>query len=486
MSQRSKLQSLWVFAVPILLVAILWPSFATAQNPSAATKSRQPTVSTPSATGVSLDELKLKRSEVEASQDLDKANKDNAIKLLDQAIGFSELFNELNRQSEVLSQQIESAPIRIKNIQSELDKPFDPPEAIKSVAAGKDALELQQRLQKEKAQLAATKDLLAGWNDQLGQKKDLLQQLPKNIAAAKARHEILNKNLKSQPPAGDPAAITESRRLMLSAEQLKLNAEIKLYEQQLNSHELLVSLFRAESDLAAREIAEREELIKAWQTEAAERVQEEAAQTRLAAEEARDKTPESASAVKEQYDINIALSAELEELTRQVTAVTNNLDLVNNQLQEIDEDFTLATERVESLVLTEAIGLALRRQRQQLPSENKYRQRSAERKLKMSEIREVQYQLERQRRALTDIESQTDKIVDSLVYLTPDKAETLRSEVRSVLTDRRQLLDKLQNGYNQYFKGMQNIEFAEQQLVAKALAYADFLDTHLKFCRLYK
>src|SRR6056300_198941 len=102
MSQHSKLQSLWVFAVPILLLAILQPSFATAQNPSAETKSRQPTVSKPSAAGISLDEIKLKRSEVEASQNLDKANKDIAIKLLDQAIGFGELFNELNRQSEVL------------------------------------------------------------------------------------------------------------------------------------------------------------------------------------------------------------------------------------------------------------------------------------------------------------------------------------------------------------------------------------------------
>ena len=479
MSQNLKRHPLWIAVGLILLVAIMRPLSVTGQNTSSGNKSLQSAASGPYAGSMSLDELKAKRSLVESSQNLDEASKNSALALLDKAIGFSELTNELNRQSEILSQHIKSAPLRIKKVQAELAKPFDPPEGVKTMAAKKDVLDLQQRLQKEQAQLAAARDQFAGWNDQLAMQRDLLLQLPKNISEAKALLKTVGDKLKSPPPAGDPVEIAEARGLRLGAEQLKLNAEIKLYEQQLNSHELLVSLFRAESDLAAREIAEREEMIKAWQAVFADRVHKEAAQARQAAEEARDKTPESALAVKEQYDINIALSAELEELSLQVTAVNSDLEKVSKLLQEIEEDFTLATERVENLVLTEAIGLALRRQRQMLPRADKYRQRSDERKLRMSEIREIQFRLERQRLALTDTESEADEIVDSLVYLTPDKAETLRSDIRDLLTDRRQLLDKLQTGYNQYFKGLQNIEFTEQQLVARAEAYADFLDTHL-------
>jgi potassium efflux system protein len=483
MSQNSKLHPLRIAVVLVGLIAILQPSMAGGQDTASEIKSQPPAVSGSLPGGATLDGLKVKRSELEASQDLSKAEKDSAIALLDQAIGFNDLASEFKRQSDTLSQQIKSAPGRIKKIEAELANPFEPPEAVKAMAADKDALELQQRLQKEQAQLAAAKDQLAGWNDQLSQRRDFLQQLPKKIAETKARLQLVNENLKSQPPAGEPAVISESRRLMLGAEQLKLNAEIKLYEQQLNGHEILVSLFRAEGDLAARAIAEREELIKAWQAEAAARVQQEAAQTRQAAEEAKDKTPEAALAVKEQYDTNIALSAKLEALSLKVTTVNQTLEAVTNQLQQIEDDFTLATERVESLVLTEAVGLALRRQRQQLPQADYYRRNSAERKLKMSEIREIQFSLERQRRALTDLESETNKIVDSLVYLTPDKAETLRSDVRNLLTDRRQLLEKLQTGYNQYFKGLQNIEFAEQRLIARAEEYADFLDTHLVWIR---
>jgi len=289
--------------------------------------------------------------------------------------------------------------------------------------------------------------------------------------------------LQNQSAGDDTGLVTEARRLMLRTKQLKLRAAIKVYQQQLDSHELLVSLSRAERDLAAREIAQREGLITAWQAEVATKVQEETAQVRQEAEEARDKAPELAKALKDQYDLNIALSAELEELTHQVTAVTKNLEKVTNHLQQIEEDFDLATDRVKTLVITEAVGLALRRQRQLLPSADKYRQGSSKRKLKMSEIRETQYRLERQRRELTDTESETDKILDSLVYLTPEKAETQRVDVRNLLADRRTLLEKLQTGYNQYFKGLQNIEFAEQQLGARAKEYAAFLDTHLVWIR---
>jgi potassium efflux system protein len=472
-----------MIAVLVLLVTILNPTSVTGQDKPSATSSRPPAAAAQSTADLSTDNLELKRAEVQASQSLDDAVKDNAIKMLDQAIAFRKSFDEFERQSKDLSRRINTAPQRFKTIKSEMAKPFQSPEAVKALAAGKTALELEQRLQKEKAQLAVAKDLQAGWNDQISKLKDLLGRLPQNIANAKGRLKAVEKELQAQVGAPDHAVATESRRLMLETEQLKLVAEIKLYEQQLSSHELGVSLAMAEQDLATREVTGRENLTKAWQAEVTDQVHDDAAQVKKEAEEARDKAPELARALKDQYDINIALSAEVVKIAEQVTAVDNDLDQVTNQLKAIEDDFALATDRVKSLILTETIGLALRRQRQLLPSTIKYRRDSSERKLKMSEIRELQHGLERQRRELTDLESKGDEIIDSLVYLKPDKAETLRPDVRDLLTDRRQLLEKLLNGNNQYFKGLQNLEVAEQQLVTIAEEYADFLDAHLVWLR---
>jgi len=483
MFKNSIPRPLGIVAVIVLLGTILNPPSASGQDKPSATSSRPAAVTAQSAASLSVDRLRLKRTEVEASQGLDKASKDSAINLLDQAIGYGEARDEFNQLSEALSRQIKSAPQRIQTIQSELARPFLPPQAVKTRGAKKDSLELAQRLQKEQAQLAAAKDVQAGWNNQLYKQKDLLGHLPKNIADARADLKTVDEELQNQSAGDDSGLVAEARRLMLRTKQHKLGAAIKVYEQQLDSHELLLSLSRAERDLAAREIAQREGLINAWQAAVEKKVQEEATQVRQEAEEARDKAPELAPALKDQYDLNIALSEELEELTHQVTAVTKNLEAVTNHLQQIEEDFDLATDRVKTLVITEAVGLALRRQRQLLPSTDKYRQGSSKRKLKMSEIRETQYRLEGQRRKLADTESETDKIIDSLVYLTPEKAEAQRVDVRNLLSDRRTLLEKLQTGYNQYFKGLQNLEFAEQQLVARAKEYAAFLDTHLVWIR---
>jgi len=420
---------------------------------------------------------------VEGSPDLGAAEKESAIKMLDRAISFHKSFGEYEQQSNNLSRQMNKAPQRIATIKSELLRPKQPPKAVNVLAAEKTALELAQLLQEEKAQLAVAREAKTGWSNQISKLKELLESLPPKIASGRERLKAVDRELQSQRDATASPVITEVRRLMLLAEQLKLKAEIKLHEQQLNSQEILLSLAMAEHELATRDVNRRESMVKAWQAKVASQVQEEAVKVRQEAEEARDKAPELATALKEQYDINIALSAELEKLATNAAAVNSELDSVNTQLKEIEEDFALATDRVESLVLTETIGMALRRQRQLLPSVDKFQRGSYERRRKMSEIREIQYRLERERRELADGETKTDQIIDSLVYLKPDTAEKLRPEVRNMLTDRRLLLAKLQAGYNQYFKALQNLEIADQQLVAKAEAYAEFLDAHLVWIR---
>ena len=76
MSKISKLHHLGIVVVLALLATILHPFLLAAQNASSATSSKPPGASVQPAGGVSLDELKLKRSEVEASQNLEKASKD--------------------------------------------------------------------------------------------------------------------------------------------------------------------------------------------------------------------------------------------------------------------------------------------------------------------------------------------------------------------------------------------------------------------------
>ncbi|MHC4434523.1 MAG: mechanosensitive ion channel domain-containing protein, partial [Planctomycetota bacterium] len=139
--------------------------------------------------------------------------------------------------------------------------------------------------------------------------------------------------------------------------------------------------------------------------------------------------------------------------------------------------------RVKTTVLTEAIGLALREQRESLPSLRGYRRDSAERQLKMSEIREAQFRVDRERRDLADLDAETGGVMQSLGPISEAELTPLRTRVRDLLGDRRELLEKLQTGYRRLFRNLQNLEFTEQQLVTKADEYAGFLDRHLLWIR---
>jgi potassium efflux system protein len=267
------------------------------------------------------------------------------------------------------------------------------------------------------------------------------------------------------------------------AEQSKLQAEIELYELQMTSQDILLSVMTAERDLASRYVTKRKAFIKTWQDQVQKRRQHEALQAREAAEKAKTKAPEMPIVLKKEFDINIELGEALEELIRDEAEVTKRIERMQTQLKKLKEDYALSRQRVDTMVLTDAIGLALRAQRQALPDSDQYRLESAKRLKKMSEIREAQIELDHKRLDLTNLDSELDRIIGSLGSLPGDKLSQLKSDVRKLLIDRRVLVEKLQNGYLRYLGDLQSLEYTEQQLTVGAEAFAEFLDRHLLWIR---
>ena len=345
------------------------------------------------------------------------------------------------------------------------------------------SLQLEQHLQQEETELANAQNNFSNWNIQLGKQKDLLQQLPETAAKAKKRLQELQTERETDTAHKEESLLTEAQRLLNLAEQSKLQAEIKLYELQMTAQDSLLSLMTAERDLASRDVAKRTAFIKTWQDQVQKRLQQEAQHAREAAEEAKIKAPDMPMVLKEEFDINIKLGEALENLIREETEVTKRIERMQAQLKKLEEDYALSRKRVDTMVLTDAIGLALRAQRQALPDSDQYRLESAKRLQKMSEIREAQIELDRQSLDLANLDSELDRIMGLLGSLSEIKLIQLKSDVRKLLTDRRVLVEKLQSGYLRYLGDLQNLEYTEQQLTAGAEAFAEFLDRHLLWIR---
>jgi potassium efflux system protein len=428
-------------------------------------------------------QLKAKRSAAEASQDLGDSLKKTVLGLLDQAIRFRELVDQYNQGISENAQKIKLAPVRLKEIQGQLDRPIPTPDSVAKIASTLETDKLEQKIRSEEAGLVTAKTTLSDLANQFDKEKNRPLELREAIAKAKGRLEKIREELKTDVPAEEPSLLTEARRLALLAEQAKNQAEIKFYEQELVGHEVLVSLLTVERDLALRETAWRESLTEAWQVEAQKRRHLEAEKAKLEAEEAKEKALTLPVEVQKQFDVNVKLGEDLAKLTLSETELEKRLQLKQGLLKELEDEFSLARQRVETTVLTEAIGLALREQRKLLPDLRTYRRDSAQRQLKMTEIHEAQLAIDALRRALADIDVETDRLIRGINHLSDTELDLLRKKVRLLLVDRRELLNKLETSYRRYFKNLENLEFNEQQLVTRADEFAEFLDVHLLWIR---
>ena len=308
-------------------------------------------------------------------------------------------------------------------------------------------------------------------------------QITEQLATATDRLKDIQTDLKSIAGTAETDILNHSELLSLKSEREKLTAEIKLNEQRQRSYNLLIELFSTEREVAQKKVEGREKMLESWQVEVQKRRQQEAAQTREDAQDAILDVSLMPKIVQDQFDINIQLSTELEKITREETVLAGKYEGYQSRLKALEEEFDTAKKRVESTVLTKAIGLALRKQRLTLPNADQYFAGSDDRQIKMSEISENQIALDQLQRELSDPKALADSMIDSVSFLSDVDRESLDLKIQELVTNRLDIIHKLQSSNDRIFKLIQDIEFTEQQLVNTADEFGELLDRHLLWIR---
>ncbi len=433
--------------------------------------------------GISLDNLKKIRKAAENADDLTEELKKGVLSYLDRAIIFRETEAQLRKQAEDLNQRVMAAPERIKAIEAELDRPLPPPEDVIAIAAKMLPDQLEQHLKNMEAELSDAADDLKKRTEQLNDLEDQPAKLQQEIANAKQRLLDIADEREAVPAPDDPQPLTKTRQIALLSEQSKVEAEINTLENRLTNFETLTSLLSAERDLAVHAVDRQEVLVKSWQAEV-QRIRElEAKKERVFAEQAKKIAVDLPPVIQKQFDANIELGKMLEKITADEATVIDRFKLKKAQLKQIEEEFALAQEQLKYPMHTETVGLALREQRRGLPRIENFRRDSERRQVQMGEIRSIQLEFDRQRRELVDLEQAMDRILESETLPPDTDIEVLKTELRRLLMDRRELLKKLLAGGQRLFKNLQGLEFLEQQVAAKAEEQALFLDEHLLWIR---
>ncbi len=429
-----------------------------------------------------LDQLKAKRASIETTEALDAAAKKAALAFLDQAIQAREATDQIEQEIKDLLDRAKSAPNRIKRLQEEMKRPLPSP-VLSRLSPGRDLSIVEQKAQEEELNLAAAKTALGKWQTELEEERNLPAQLRVETSNTNQRLLEVNEELKKAPPQVEHPLVTDARRTFLAAEKRWCETLLKSYQFRMANQDRLLALLTAERDAANREAVQREALVKSWQAEVIQRRQEQATQAREEAEAAKKEAPGLQEPIQKELEFNVKLSQDLERLTRERSALETKLESQKKRLQELEEEFALNRKRVETFVLTQALSLTLREQRQALPRLSQYRRDSAKRHEELAEVSETLMGVEKQLRVLTQVDTETDRILQTLGPLPPRDTALTKGNIGALLLDRQELLEKLESNYRPYLKDLQTLEFTEQQLVLRAGDYAQFLDAHLLWIR---
>ena len=471
-------------ALGAILAVVAWHVVAAQQTPLTPV-AQPPEVKEPAAADLTVDTLKAMMAGTEASKDLSETDKKSVISYLEAGVRLLEETDKLNAEAQKITEAVTAAPQRIKEIQAKLNvkEPAFSQADIEAAASQMTTAQIEQREREKTAALAIARDTLKDWREQLEKLKNRPSQLQKEIAENKEKLTELTDELKKEAPPNEPQELFRAREAAFLAEQSMRSAKIRLFETQLLNNDLLVSLMTAEQDLATLQLQRNESESKAWRSIASDRREQEAVKARMEAETAKVQTPDLPPAIQKQYDTNIELGKTLEKFTQDDALTARMLEQRQSELKMLEEEFALARQRIQSAVLSEMSGITLRRRRQALPSPERYRQNSKKRQLAMGLVSEAQFNIDEQRRNLLDLQDAKRRIIESISKESAENLSEWEDKLQTLLTDRRNLLEKLQTTYRSNYKNLQSLEFTEQQMAAKTEEYAEFLDGHLLWIR---
>jgi len=425
---------------------------------------------------INIEELKSRRSSVESTSELGPDQKTEALKYIDQAMGYLQI-QKLNQEKiKERAQLIASAPARLKKIKMDLGKERLVP-AKSDLFDARDGIEkIEQRFRQNEAQLAGVQTLYKEFHNRLASELSGIAQVPETIFAASKRLEEIQISLEQlSANSKENDSLIQARIIALETENHHLKMEITLNQQRQNGHNLLIELLRGERDLAGRTLAYHESVSRVLTEIIQDLRNEEAVQQIEAAQNAMLKISLQPKSVQEQFDTNVQLSVELEKAANEETELLKRLDEYQSHLKITELEFETAKRRVELDVLTDVIGMALRSQRINLPSSDRYELNSKKYLVRMSQISERHFELDR---LLRDIPTTKELLLTMDIYSTKDE-KTLKPRIDKLLKSRQEVIHKIRAGHERIIKTIQDIEFTKKRIISVSREFGELLDRHL-------
>jgi potassium efflux system protein len=429
---------------------------------------------------ISSEIVETARTETETNPNLDQAQKDRILGLLEQAGGWLAQVEKTKGEISHLENQIQDAPDIIKALKAEMDRPkTDSDDTLEEFIQSSDLVSLEVRISTEELNLAQARE------DHQAQLEELSSLLAgsKQINIGIAKHRNALTQIKSEIaalPQNEQEQLRQAKLLSLSARKAVRETELDLLILRLGNLSLLTNLSQVKRDASIARISLLQSHLKRLNEVAAQLMEVQAKQARKAAEQLQEETANLPLPLQSIARENAKTRSELEQLVYWEKRVKQQLTTAKQQLEQLQSDFEHSRQRVDVVGRSEAIGKMLTRRRAALPSLQTYSRSSAKRKYEINKATDRQIELEElllERGSISDhVEAITQTIADGL---TKQQTQELREQAFSLAGARREALNELQKTYGRYIGQLTSLDLAERQLVELSESYIAYINDQL-------
>lgn len=427
-------------------------------------------------------QLKAKIDTLTANKGIDEVSKSQLLALYQLSLDNLANIESYNTRTVKYEEAIKNAPEKTKKLQQEIQQG--------QLKSGKQKTEdfaqipveeLEQRLILEKGKIDALDEQIQSAEKELALQNDRPQQIRQETLAAQNALDSAQKKL-DHPESAVTNTEAEAGQIQLSTFVDARKAELKMLTAEANSNLIRVELLKAglqilklQKDQLSPVISSIENLVNIHRQQEAINLQNELTQA--------EKTASGKHALIQQAARdNIQYSRDLQAISGKIETYTELNKKVDVTASEIEADYKSAEKKISLAGLSPVLGKILREQRRNLLNRDQFVSESeASIQSEMALTSLEQFKIEDKLKLLSDMDAYLQGLMGQQVdkSLPNDKRMMIQAELRILLNNQKDLLNKLSSAYATYLRTLGDFDFAKQQMLGQANKYAEYLDERL-------
>ncbi len=428
---------------------------------------------------LTIEQVQARLTALATIRDLPESERTQAKDLYQQAISQLQATKNFADNTATYQQQLQSAPAEAARLQQALtDKP--PPEPSPTLSSEN----LAKQLAQVQVSLGNAQKRLNDLDQQLTTQQARPKNIPIELSGLKQQVVELDAKLQADSLTAASPLLADTRQVALTTQRQALTQQIAMLEQEQLSYDARLALLNAQRAVAVQEVAHAQIQAQQLQGLLNTRRRDEAAavaqQTAQATEEAAAKPAAIQAAAAE----NAAISRRLKKIVQQGDEISARQTRFDQNLAELTESMRGVKQQLGIAGFSDAIGPILLEERRNLPDVRQYQRNARDRQQYIIQARLEQYQTEEQLRRARAVEDQLKELSAAFDPQWPDaQRQAVSAELRSLLADRQQLLEKLGGGYANLITQLVAADDSQRKLSDQAEQYGTLLDRYLLWIR---